>query len=247
MKWTVNPLVPSEIVIEMGRLTYMRNYGKSDYFPCPFFILKSPKEVVLVDTSGSKDVMQPLRSEPVRDLMSFDQALASVDLTTDDIKTVVFTHLMYDHCANAPALPDDARFIAQKRELEYTHNPHPLFAGAYHNHFFEGREFDLLEGDVDLLPGLRLILTPGHSAGCQSLLVDTADGVVGITGFCCTSDNFQDSGGVWSSVTAPEVIPPGIHLDMQQAYESAVRMKQAADILLPMHDKKLLDIKSIPE
>jgi N-acyl homoserine lactone hydrolase len=246
MQWTVYPLIPSEIVIEMGRLTYMRNYGKTDFFPCPFFVLKSGEAVVLVDTSGCKKVMQPMRVEPVRDRMSFDEALKGVGLSPDKIQTVIFTHLMYDHCANAPALPDDARLIVQKKELEYALDPHPLFAGAYQTQLFEGRKFDLLEGDAEILPGLRVMFTPGHSAGCQSVLVNTSQGLVGITGFCCIDDNFSPSEGAWSGADAPQVIPPGIHLDMQQAYDSALRFQRAADIILPMHGKSLLDIRKIP-
>ena len=146
MKWIVHTLVPSELVIEMGRLTYMRNYGKSDFFPCPCFVLQSQEGVVLVDTSGSAADMAPLRAEPVRDIMSFADALATLDLTPADIKTVVFTHLMYDHCANASLMPADARFVVQKKELEYAYNPHPMWAGAYQKHFFDSLEFDLIDG-----------------------------------------------------------------------------------------------------
>ncbi len=130
MLWKIHPLVPSEMVIELGRMTYLRNYGKAPWLPCPFFIVKGGEETFMVDTSGSAKVMSKLRVEPVRDLMSLDEALARVDLMPEDISLVVLTHLMYDHCANAKLLPH-ARFVVQKKELEYAQSPYPLFAGAY--------------------------------------------------------------------------------------------------------------------
>jgi hypothetical protein len=44
----------------------------------------------------------------------------------------------------------------------------------------------------------------------------------------------------------PEVIPPGIHTDMLQAYESALRVKNLADIIIPMHDPIMAGKKDIP-
>lgn len=45
----------------------------------------------------------------------------------------------------------------------------------------------------------------------------------------------------------PEVIPPGIHTDMFQAYESALRVKNLADIIISMHDAMMAGKEKIPE
>jgi len=247
MPWKIFPLVPSEMVIEMGRMTYLRNHGKAPWLPCPFFIVKGDEETFMVDTSGSARVMSKLRVEPVRDLMSFEEALARVDLKPEDISLVVLTHLMYDHCANAKLLPN-ARFVIQKKELEYAESPHPLFAGAYQPHLFGGLNFEVIEGDHQLMPGIDIIHSPGHSPGCQSVAVKTSAGTAVITGFCCVMDNFEpESGSAWVSQRLPEVIPPGIHTDMLQAYESALRVKNLADIIIPMHDPIMAGKEKIPE
>ena len=236
MKWQIYPLVTAKMVIEMGRLTYMRNYGTAQYLPVPFFILKSGNQVVMIDTSASAELMSGLRTEPVKHIKSFDEALAQVDLTPEAIDTVVLTHLMYDHCGNAKRLPN-ARFIVQQKELEYAGNPHPLFAGAYHSSLFENIHFDVIDGDYELMAGIDLIFTPGHSAGCQSVAVDTEVGKTIITGFCCLEENFSaPSAGAWVSNQEPEVIPPGIHLDMETAYLSAMRVKDLADNIMTFHD-----------
>ncbi len=246
MSWTIYPLIPSELVIELGRMTYLRNYGRSQWLPCPFFIIRDEERTVMVDTSGSAEDMSGMRTEPVRDLISFEDALAQVDLKPEDISLVVLTHLMYDHCANASKLPN-ARFVVQKSELEYAMNPHPLLAGAYHRRLFKDLNFEIVDGDHQLLPGIDLIHTPGHSPGCQSVAVRTDAGKAVITGFCCVKENFEpEQASAWVSDRPVEVIPPGIHLDMETAYASAKRVKDMADVILPMHDPLLKSMKRFP-
>ena len=209
MSLTVHPLVPSRMVIEAGRMTYLRGYGNPRWLPCPCFLILGGEEPVLVDTSAPASVMSGLRVEPVEDLMTFEEALGRFDLEPSDIRLVVLTHLMYDHCANAKKL-DRARFVVQKAELEFAAEPHPMLAGAYHAPLFEGLDFETVEGDAELCPGIRLLHTPGHSPGNQSVAVQTRAGTVVITGFCCTMENFvPGQGAAWVSKVEPEVIPPG--------------------------------------
>jgi hypothetical protein len=58
-----------------------------------------------------------------------------------------------------------------------------------------------------------------------------------ITGFCCNEQNFPASG---------PVVPPGVHINVIDAYESAQRVRQAADILIPLHDLAVGRQRSIP-
>jgi len=57
--------------------------------------------------------------------------------------------------------------------------------------------------------------------------VETSKGKAIITGLCCNAENFPTSGGV---------IAPGVHLDVIQAYDSMNRIKEAADIVISIHD-----------
>jgi N-acyl homoserine lactone hydrolase len=246
MSLTVYPVVPARMVIDLGRMTYLRNYGMARWLPCPFFVIKGGEKIIMVDTSAPAAVMAKLRTEAVEDVMSFEEGLATVDLKPEDISCVVLTHLMYDHCANGSKLPN-AKFYVQAEELAYARNPHPLFAGAYHTELFEKLRFEIIQGDSELVPGIKLIHTPGHSPGCQSVVISTSSGKIVITGFCCTMENFTATGGsAWPSACQPEVIPPGIHVDFQKAYESAKRVKDIADIILPMHDPILNTMNHLP-
>jgi N-acyl homoserine lactone hydrolase len=96
-----------------------------------------------------------------------------------DVACVINTHLHYDHCGGNRLFPGvpihvQARELADARTLDnYTIREWVDFDGAtYVEH----------EGEVELLPGIRLLPTPGHTDGHQSVLVDTSDGLVVIGG-----------------------------------------------------------------
>lgn len=247
MRLWIEPLVTARLSADAGRLTYLRNYGKVIWIPSPFYVIKGGPEPILVDTSGPASLMATFRTEPVEPVMGFEEALALAGLSPDDIRVVVHTHLMYDHCANSRLLPR-ARFVVQKRELDFALDPHPMFAGVYQRQLFEDLPFELVEGDHELGAGIRLLFTPGHTPGNQSVAVSTSAGLAIITGFCCLLESFfPEPSPVWRTDRAPEVVPPGIHTDMLQAYESMMRVKKTADILIPFHDPVMASKKRIPE
>ena len=96
-----------------------------------------------------------------------------------DVAFVVNTHLHFDHCGGNRLFPGvpihvHARELADARSLDdYTIREWVDFDGAtYVEH----------EGEAEVLPGIRLLPTPGHTNGHQSVLVDTPDGLVVIGG-----------------------------------------------------------------
>ena len=94
-----------------------------------------------------------------------------------------------------------------------------------------------LDGDANILEGIEVILSPGHSVGGQSVAVNTAEGQAIITGFCCNDKNFPSTG---------PAIAPGVHIDLIEAYDSIQKIRQMADILIPLHDLSIGKMKQIP-
>ncbi|MCK9377472.1 MAG: hypothetical protein M0P73_15130, partial [Syntrophobacterales bacterium] len=91
--------------------------------------------------------------------------------------------------------------------------------------------------DTEIVEGIKVLLSPGHTVGGQSVVVNTRAGNAVITGFCCNELNFPASG---------PPIPSGVHLNVIDAYDSARRVKEAADILIPIHDLSVGRQRSIP-
>ena len=102
----------------------------------------------------------------------------------------------------------------------------------------EGLNVETVEGDFELMEGINLYLTPGHTPGGQSIAVRTSSGLALIPGFCCNEKNFPSDG---------PAVAPGVHTDAISGYESAQKVRKMADILLPLHDISLGRRKSIPD
>ena len=149
---------------------------------------------------------------------------------------IIHTHLHNDHCEN-DGLCTNAKGYVQKAELDFFHNPHPI-DHRYYPDVLEGVNLVTVEGDATIIDGIKVLLTPGHTPGGQSVVVETSRGKAIITGLCCNSENFPAGGGV---------VAPGVHLDAIQAYESMKRILAAADIIVPIHDLEVGKKKVIPE
>ena len=93
------------------------------------------------------------------------------------------------------------------------------------------------------MEGVRVLLTPGHTPGGQSIAVKTEAGTAVITGFCCIRQNFEPPEML--AGIAPVLIP-GIHFDALQAFDSALRVKEIADIVVPLHEAEYVERDRIP-
>lgn len=158
-------------------------------------------------------------------IMEFEEALATVNLKPEDVDIVIQTHLHNDHCENTYKCTN-ARVYVQQAELDFFKEPHPI-DHRYYSDLLDESEVVAVEGDGEIAPGIRVILTPGHTPGGQSVAVETDVGTAVITGFCCNSNNFPNVG---------PAVTPGVHLNAIEAFESAQRVKDLADILIPIHD-----------
>jgi len=108
-------------------------------------------------------------------------------VSIEDVAVVINTHIHFDH-SGQNALFRGRRVIVQERDLEVARaqlggqlGSHPFEVG-YHPSALEGVEWDARRGDFELCPGVRVITTPGHTPGSQSVLVDTDEGTVGLVG-----------------------------------------------------------------
>jgi len=105
--------------------------------------------------------------ENARTIIAHLQELA---LAPDDIDLVVCTHLDIDHVGFHDAFPA-AEFVIQRQEYESARAGHERYqnGGAHWNH--PALRYRIVDGDTELLPGLSLIKTSGHTPGHQSVLL----------------------------------------------------------------------------
>jgi glyoxylase-like metal-dependent hydrolase (beta-lactamase superfamily II) len=142
----------------------------------------------------------------------------------------------------------NAKIYVHEAELRHIHDPHPLdyrYLEDYILDVEEAGQLVVLDGDAEIVPGVRVMHTPAHTEGGMTVLVDTHKGVAAITGFCVIMDNLAPP----KEITAREmeVIPCGTVVNAYQAYDNILKVKQAADILLPLHEPRFAATPTIPE
>jgi glyoxylase-like metal-dependent hydrolase (beta-lactamase superfamily II) len=97
---------------------------------------------------------------------------------------------------------------------------------------------------MEIVPGLRVIHTPAHTEGGLTVLVDTQAGLAAITGFCVIMENLIPPREV--RAMEMEVIPPGTHVNVYEAYDQLIRVRDLADILLPLHEPSFAATDGFP-
>ncbi len=106
-----------------------------------------------------------------------EDALAALSHRPDDIRWVINTHLHFDHAGGdlsreGLSFPR-ARYVVQRGELDFARHTNERTAGSYLAHNFEGVPFQLIDGEVQILPGIRALPTPGHVPFHQSILIES--------------------------------------------------------------------------
>jgi glyoxylase-like metal-dependent hydrolase (beta-lactamase superfamily II) len=140
--------------------------------PVSGFLVPFSGGTLLFDT-GLSPVNEETRDRYHPRLRSPAEALASVGAGMSDIDVIANCHLHADHAGGNHHFPN-VPVLVQRAELEAAQQPdytHPQYAFDY-----AGARIQVIDGEFDVAPGLRLVPTPGHTPGHQSLLIDTDDG-----------------------------------------------------------------------
>ena len=139
-------------------------------WPVHGFVVTHPGGAVLVDTGcgGPDEWLNDWRVVN----RSVADALAGLDMTPADIGLVINTHLHFDHCGQN-AVFSHAACAVQRTELDRAKRES---RELYDWFGFMDARWELLDGDTEILPGLSVVTTPGHTAGHQCVVVSSADG-----------------------------------------------------------------------
>ena len=148
--------------------------------------------VVLVDTgAGNKE------TDKFHDIYGLDNAgtngrtlledgLAQVGVRPEDVAIVIDTHLHFDH-AGGNTYKDaggevqlsfpNARYVVQRGEWVYATHTNERTAGSYFPHNFApvsaANRFDFVDGEREIVRGIRVVPTPGHTPFHQSVLIES--------------------------------------------------------------------------
>jgi len=144
-------------------------------------LIRNGQHSLLVDTGLSPELPAKLcefyRIE--RDKLNLSRKITALGIDPEHIDTVVLTHLHFDHVGGAvlagkPVLPR-AKYFIQRRNFEWAQAPTVLDRASYQKVSFmplyEQGRLELLEGATEILPGVQLLTSEGHTPGQQLVLI----------------------------------------------------------------------------
>lgn len=162
--------------------------------PIYAYVVESPGGVLLFDSGVGPphDVIDALYS-PRRSYLP--DLLGQADVAVSDVDVVVNCHLHFDHCGGNHLFPH-AQIVVQRLELEAARAPMYTVPEWVE---FDGARLKIIDGDHAIWNGVRVVPTPGHTRGHQSLLLETSQGAVVLAGQAAESAaTFEEGAGGWS-------------------------------------------------
>lgn len=172
--------------LDMGMLVYAKKqyYGQKYMAALKPLLIQTDSDNILVDT-GIGELPEKYRIFYITDRqVTLQQSLADEGLSPDDISMVINTHLHVDHCGNN-RLFRNAKFIVQESELNYAYNPDRFQKGGYIEELFKDLDFTTVNGDSEIVSGVTVLLTSGHTPGHQCIVIDATQSNLGKTFVYC--------------------------------------------------------------
>ncbi|WFE38587.1 N-acyl homoserine lactonase family protein [Micromonospora sp. WMMD998] len=185
---------------------------------------------------------RPFRRTPEQEPL---RALTDAGVDPASVRTVLLSHLHYDHCANN-SLFSAAEFVVHRAEVAYATAPYPVHGAVYEaptagltpQWMGVAGRLRPVDGDVDLAPGVGAIHLPGHTPGMMGLVVETRTGRYVLAGdHCSLREN-------WEGVGAHRHIPSRTYVDLGHYYRSYEKIEGLDATVLPGHDIRVFDQKS---
>jgi N-acyl homoserine lactone hydrolase len=147
-------------------------------FPVHAWVIRHPEGAIVVDTgigTGNDAIDEWYRPHTT----SLTTALVDAGLAPSEIAAVVISHLHFDHCGQQSTL--SAPTYVQAAEFETAKAPGytvPDWADIPQS------RLRLVHGDEEIVDGIRLLATPGHTPGHQSVLIEAGGERVVIAAQC---------------------------------------------------------------
>ncbi|MEM4406456.1 MAG: N-acyl homoserine lactonase family protein [Candidatus Methanomethylicaceae archaeon] len=239
-RYTVKPVCLGYLEADLSGFTYMAFPGTFILLDVAYFLISGAPKVIIVDSGSWAALMAKYWPGKATDVITFEDSLRLEGLTPNDVEIIITTHLHHDHIGNHFKC-SHAEVYIQLDEWAFARAPHPLQAQYYPPELLDQlatMKIRLIRGDYELFPGIRILHTPGHTPGTQSVCVDSDQGRTVIAGQCSTFHTFAEPRTVLPEdhpFAQWEVFTQTIATDINQSYWSCLAVKRMADVLLPCH------------
>src|SRR5438270_6498634 len=146
-------------------------------------LVRTGDKNILIETGiGNKlpEKMAQIYGQPAQLLESLHRA----GLAPEDIDVVISSHLHFDHCGwntvrrdgkTAPTFPN-AKYYAQEGEWKHAHENQRDGVSYFTENYdplVESGQMQLLRGNQEIVPGIRVEVFPGHTRDLQAIIIET--------------------------------------------------------------------------
>lgn len=252
--YKITPLKQAEISVPLGVVLMMHDMGTLITGPVYVWLIEGKNEKILVDAGMSAPQNGLVHGFPAKGggEEGLRRALKKVNLKPEDVDKLVITHLHFDHVANVK-LFSNARIYIQEKEWKSALNPPLHYRTTYEKEVIlslEKMDLVLVNGDTEIIDGVKLVLLPGHTKGLQGVVVDTEKGkyLIGSDHFYTYLNIFppkealeyKDFTGKTIEIPPAELpfLPVGLHVDLSEWYDSCFKSLSYVkrENILPGHD-----------
>jgi N-acyl homoserine lactone hydrolase len=194
--------------------------------PTHVVLVETPAGKLLWDTSCPRDWEQRWVPTGLQDFFVydkvgedeyFDSRLNAMGIGLDEIDYVVLSHLHIDHAGNAGLFKTtNARLPCSDMEKKFAFGFEGRCSGGHLKADYKDLPLETVAGDVEILPGVKLIQTPGHTPGCMSMQVDLTDSGTMI---------FTSDAVFMGASYGPPVFPGVLVNNLEQFYASVEKLR----------------------
>lgn len=153
-------------------------------------LIRAGGQTLVVDTGvGTRpDLIQRVwGGEIQRPYGGLLDGLARLGVAPEDVDVVIDTHLHGDHCSGNVRLEDgqlvptfpNAEYVVQRVEYAEAAFPNERTRNTYFadnfKPLYEAGQMRLLDGDTEIVPGVRCVITRGHTRAHQSVVIQQGD------------------------------------------------------------------------
>jgi len=139
-------------------------------------LVRAQGKLILIETGvGNKDTRIPAGTG-VDQAGTLVEDMARHSIRPEDVDIVINTHLHFDHCGYNTTYRDGklaltfprARYVLQKGEWEEANHPNERTRASYLRENLEpldgSGQLELVEGEAEVVKGVRILPAPGHTA-----------------------------------------------------------------------------------
>ena len=230
--------------------------------PVYMYYIEGPKDRILID-SGKAPVHHPTLEAMMakRDPEMIDKTrgswqavvdgLAKYDLKPKDIDIIIVTHAHSGHLGFVSEFRN-ARFVIQRAELDFALNPLPpvrvFFNDKNVKKLAKHPRLEVVDGDVEIVPGVTVLKSPGHTPGLQTVAVETSEGLIVYASDLVHS--YHEMYPAHDELGVPRIhthyLPPPFYISLGDLFKSYDRITAMTRKIIPAHDEHIVEGQRIP-